>query len=113
MSKEKAIDELDALSRVRPLTTREAHCLALAIKRGETKGQKPWTLGDLDRLKRYLARGKKPAMIAILIGRTERAVWRKIYKEGLAVGKLCPDDVYTSSRIRVFDRRANRKARGR
>src|SRR6185503_19618187 len=102
---EKTFDELDALSRVRPLTDREAHCLALAIKRTEPKGQqRPWSSGDLDRLKRYLARGKKPAQIAILISRTERAVWRKIYKEGIQVGKLCPRHIYTPSRLRHSSR---------
>lgn len=105
MGREKTFDELDALSRVRPLTDREAHCLALAIKRGQSSGQqKPWTSGDMDRLKRFLSRGKKPAQIAILMSRTERAVWRKIYKEGLAVGKLCPRHIYTPSRLRHSSR---------
>lgn len=94
------IDELDALSRVRPLTPREAHCLALAIKRSGLKGQKPWTRDEISRLRRYLKRGKKPAQIAIILKRTERAVWRRMYKLGLSVGDLCPDEVFTASRRR-------------
>lgn len=93
--------ELDARSRIRPLTAREAHCLALALKRDEPrKGQKPWTRDELSRLKRLLKRGRKPAQIAPILGRTERAIWRTIYKHGLSVGDLCPAGTFTPSRKR-------------
>jgi hypothetical protein len=98
-------DALDAISRERPLTESETRRLAWAIQhraRGDnSKGQKPWTRDELSRLRRYLKRGKKPAQIAPLLGRTERAIWRKIYKEQLQVGKLCPATIFTASRLRV------------
>jgi len=100
------LEELDALSRVRPLTPEESLRLEHALNRkAEPKGQKPWTNAELRRLERLLKRGRKPAFIATILKRSERAVWRKIYKEGLQVGKLCPADVYTPSRLRVQSRR--------
>ena len=81
------LDELQAISRARPLTPRETVHLDLALRRrGQRKGQRYWTRSDINRLRRYLLRGKKPAQIAPLMNRTERAIWRKMYKLGWTVG---------------------------
>lgn len=76
------IDTLEAKSRIEPLSQGEALQLERAIIRsGECRRQRWWTRGEIRRLKRYLDRGKKPANIAPLLGRTERAVWRMIYRQ--------------------------------
>lgn len=81
--------ELDQLSRERPLTPEEVSRLQSALRRcSEPKGQKPWTEGDIDRLRRLLIRGKRPPRIAVLVGRTERAIWRMIYKQGWTVTEM-------------------------
>lgn len=68
---------LEAKSRNGSLSDHETLLLMLAIERtGFRKGQKRWLNGDVRRLHRYLLRGKKPAQIAPLMGRTERAIWR-------------------------------------
>lgn len=80
------LEMLDAISRTRPLTRREEYLLEKAIIRsGECRRQRWWTRGDVVRLRRYLIRGKKPAQIAPLMGRTERAIWRKMYLLGWTV----------------------------
>lgn len=108
IDKPATLEELDATSRLRSLTDSEARRLFWAIQRKERgdnrKGQRPWTISDMSRLKRLLKRGKKPAQIAPILGRTERAVWRKIYKERLNVGDSCPAHVFTPSRLRVQSR---------
>lgn len=76
------VQALDALSRIRPLTDAEALQLERAIIRsGEAAHQRWWTKGEIRRLKRYLERGKKPAQIAPLLNRTERSIWRMIYRQ--------------------------------
>jgi hypothetical protein len=106
MGREGNIDALVSLSRERALTRDESYRLSRALERQrEPKGQKPWTRDEISRLQRYLKRGKKPAFIAIVLKRSERAVWRKIYKEGMRVGDLCPESVFTPSRARVQSRR--------
>lgn len=76
------ISVLEAKSRARPLSDAEVLQLERAIIRsGECRRQRWWTRGEIRRLKRYLDRGKKPANIAPLLGRTERAVWRMIYRQ--------------------------------
>lgn len=101
------IEQLDALSRTRPLTQLEVIRLERALKarrerKGETKVKPhPWSRSELSRLRRYLSRGKKPAQIAPLIKRTERAIWRKMYQQGWAVGMLCPESIFTPSRHRA------------
>lgn len=80
------LEELDALSRTRPLTMLETLRLERALRRrSEPKGQKPWTRRDMDRLRRYLLRGKKPREIAPLMKRTERAIWRRMTVLGWTV----------------------------
>ena len=81
------IDELDAINRSRPLSEREISYAERAAWGG--KGQRYWSRGDIGRLKRYLDRGKKPKQIAILMKRTERAVWRMIYRQNWRV-RECP-----------------------
>lgn len=72
-----SLEQLEAKSRVHPLSDRETQLLVLAIERsGFRKGQRRWTRGDVMRLRRYLLRGKRPRQIAILMTRTERAIWR-------------------------------------
>jgi hypothetical protein len=102
---DKSLDALIAISRERALSPLESLRLERAMRRtAEPKGQKLWTSSDLRRLRAYLSRGKKPAQIAPMLGRTERAIWRKIYKEKLSVGLLCPAEIYTASRLRVQSR---------
>lgn len=80
------LEHLDALSRTRPLTQGEALRLERALRRrGEPKGQRVWTRSDISRLRRYLLRGKKPAQIAPLLNRTERAVWCRMRMLGWTV----------------------------
>lgn len=83
------LDILDGISRERPLSPAEEAQLARALRTrfGDTKsgGKWHWTRGEVGRLKRYLERGKRPAQIAPLLGRTERAIWRRIYREGWTV----------------------------
>jgi hypothetical protein len=86
------IAKLDAVNRIRPLTEQETAHLATF------KGQRWWTKGEIGRLKRYLQRGKKPAQIAPLLGRTERSVWRMIYRQGWGVRPVC--NGASSSRVR-------------
>jgi hypothetical protein len=84
---ESTFEILDAISRTRSLTQSETRRLEYEVRRNwrSTGIAKRWTAGDISRLRRYLMRGKKPAQIAILMGRTERAVWRRIYKLGWTV----------------------------
>ena len=79
------IDALTAISRTRPLTPSESRRLEEALHQSERKGQRIWTRGDDRRLLRLLERGKRPRHIAPILGRTERAVWRRMYRLGLAV----------------------------
>jgi hypothetical protein len=80
------LKHLDALSRIRPLSEAEVLQLERAIRRTTEKRENwHWTAGDVRRLREYLVRGKKPAMIAILMGRTERAIWRRMNRLGLGV----------------------------
>lgn len=80
-----SFEQLDAISRTRPLSDSETRRLYEALRHREGFGQKRWTAGEVRRLKAYLRRGKKPANIAPLLGRTERAVWRMIYRQGWTV----------------------------
>jgi hypothetical protein len=78
------IAALDTVNRTRELTIIERARLLKAVRCG-VKGQRRWLRRDRERLRRYLDRGKKPAQIAPLLGRTERAVWRMIYRQGWKV----------------------------
>jgi hypothetical protein len=91
-SSESTFEILDAISRTRSLNDAEVLRLQWAIdkdvrKNGRRNERWYWTNGDDRRLCAYLKRGKKPAQIACLMGRTERAVWRRIYRIGLGVRK--------------------------
>lgn len=80
------LEHLDALSRTRALTPSETLRLERALRRrGEPKGQRAWTRSDISRLRRYLLRGKRPAQIAPLLNRTERAIWRRMTLLGWTV----------------------------
>jgi len=83
------IEMLEELSRVRPLSSGEVRRLDKAIRsRRSADGDlqlKRWTAGDVRRLYRYLVRGKRPAQIGPMMGRTERAIWRKMYLLGWTV----------------------------
>lgn len=80
------LEQLDQLSRTRPLSQGEVLRLERALRgKLEPKGQKPWTVADKLRLRRHLLNGKKPAQIAIQMRRTERAVWRMMNKLGWTV----------------------------
>ena len=81
-----SIEALEALSRTRPLTKLESLRLERALKRfSERKGQKPWSRADVLRLHRHLLNGSKPATIAIIMNRTERAIWTKMWRMGWTV----------------------------
>lgn len=96
-------ETLDAISRTRALTPLETLRLERALRRrSEPKGQRAWTRSDVSRLRRYLERGKKPAQIAPLINRTERAIWYKMQKMGWTVAALCPEHIHTPSRLRKY-----------
>jgi hypothetical protein len=80
------LDRLDMLSRVRPLTPDEVLQLERAVRPLMRRNEVwHWTRSDDRRLARYLARGRKPKMIAILMKRTERAVWQRMMRLGLRV----------------------------
>jgi hypothetical protein len=82
-------EELDAISRTRPLTDAETERLEWALERlGERKGQqRHWTYNELCRLRSQLLNGKRPKdMPAIFPGRTERAMWRVMTILGWTVG---------------------------
>lgn len=90
---EATLEMLDALSRTRALTPRESRQLENAVRQLPHERCFPrWTAGDVARLQRYLLRGKRPKQIAILMNRTERAVWRKMYKQGWTVKALAPPE---------------------
>lgn len=79
-------EALDALSRTRPLSQAETLRLDRALRRrSEPKGQKRWTNADVRRLGRFLLRGKRPAQIAQLMNRTERAIWIMMWRQGWTV----------------------------
>ena len=80
------LEGLEALSRVRPLTDSEVRRLQWALGRRREKSENwYWTRADKLRLRRHLLNGKKPAQIAILMKRTERAIWREMNKLGWTV----------------------------
>jgi hypothetical protein len=91
MGGETALERLEALSRVRPLTDAETRRLVVELNRASRrhdrvlKGQKPWTTADLLRLRRHLLNGKKPAQIGPIMNRSERAIWRKMTLMGWTV----------------------------
>jgi hypothetical protein len=79
-------EELDKLSRSRPLSQSETLRLERALRRkGEKAGQQRWSQADLLRLRRHLLNGKKPAQISILISRSERSIWRMMSRLGWAI----------------------------
>ena len=81
-----ALEELEALSRIRPLTDEETRRLQVELSRaGVRKGQKPWTDADLLRLRAHLLNGIKPREIAAQMDRTERAIWRTMNIMGWTV----------------------------
>lgn len=82
---------LEAKSRVQPLSLAEVLQLERAIIRsGTCRRQRWWTKGEVRRLKRLLDRGKKPRHIAPILGRTERSVWRMIYRQKWTVRGMGP-----------------------
>ena len=79
-------EKLEELSRVRPLTDREAYLLERALRRSAGKRDVwYWTRADKLRLRRHLINGKKPAQIAILMSRTERSIWQQMQRLGWTV----------------------------
>lgn len=83
------VELLDALSRTRPLTDREVRSLQWALDRKGGRHERwYWSRADDYRLIRHLLRGKKPAQIAILMSRTERAVWRRLSRLGINVRRI-------------------------
>ena len=86
-----ALERLEAISRTRPLTDLETRQLVVEMNRATRrkdrvlKGQKHWSAADVLRLRAHLLRGKKPAQIAVVMNRTERAVWRMMNLLGWSV----------------------------
>ena len=94
-----ALDVLISISRTRELTASESLRLERALRGGERKGQRWWTRYDDRRLLNLLRSGKKPAQICLLIDRTERAVWRRIYKKGWTVRGAEKGSIAITARI--------------
>jgi hypothetical protein len=79
-------EQLDALSRTRPLTPLEALRLERALRGSERKNEHwYWSRADVLRLRRHLLNGKKPKEIAVMMKRTERSVWRRMNMLGWTV----------------------------
>lgn len=91
-------DELIALGRTRELSPLESRQLEEAMRHGERKGQRAWTRFDDRKLLQLLERGKKPRNIAPILGRTERAVWRRIYRNGWGVRAMPKSSIARASR---------------
>lgn len=84
------LEMLDAISRTRPLSPLEALQLERAVRRtgGSNREQWKWTRADDYRLVRHLMRGRKPRQIALLMKRSERAIWRRLSRLGINVRKI-------------------------
>lgn len=79
------IAEIEAIGRTRSLTPSESRRLEDAIRRSgdgpwgrSVKGQRPWTPKDERQLASFVLKRMKVPEIAAKIGRTERAVWKKL-----------------------------------
>lgn len=84
--KPRTFETLDALSRTRALTETETMRLERLVRRSCPRNETwHWSKGDDGRLRRYLGRGKKPKQIAILMGRTEGAIWKRMMRLRLKV----------------------------
>lgn len=89
---------LDQISRSRPLTEAESRSLQEALRRmnrdrngsGRVKRalQRPWRRADDLELVALLMSGKKPRHIAKVVSRSERAVWRRMFKLRLRVREI-------------------------
>lgn len=112
-----SLEKLEALSRVRPLTDLETLRLERAIRQRERKNETwRWSQADLLRLRRHLLNGKKPAAIAILMKRTERAIWQRMAALGWTVRDaqlwiINPTEPIERPRVVCSDRR-RRENRG-
>lgn len=87
------LEVLDALSRTRELSPLESLRLERAFRR--TSGEKfyqHWNRADDYRLIRHIIRGRKPKLVAILMKRTERAIWRRLNRLGLSVSVIARMD---------------------
>jgi hypothetical protein len=84
-----ALEELDALSRTRPLSDLETLRLERAVRRScGRREQWHWTRADDLRLFRHLLRGRKPKTIALLMKRSEQSVWTRMRRLGLNARKI-------------------------
>jgi hypothetical protein len=89
MLMERMGDKLDAISRTRPLTDAEVLRLERAVRRtAERRERWHWTRADDYRLVRHLLRGRKPAMIARMMKRSEGAIWKRMMRLGLSADKI-------------------------
>jgi hypothetical protein len=83
------LERLDAISRTRSLTPLETLRLERAVRRTSDRHERwHWTRADDYRLIRHLIRGRKPAQIAAMMDRTERAVWRRLSRLGINVRRF-------------------------
>jgi hypothetical protein len=87
------LEALEALSRIRPLTEIEVRRLERALDQAHRNGRGSsvytrWSKADDYRLIRYLIGGKKPALIAGLMNRSEWAIWRRLNRLGINVRKI-------------------------
>lgn len=79
------LEQLTQVSRERALSSAESIRLEVAIRGLSRRGErttKPWGNGDDIKLAVLLSEGFRPPQIALRLGRTERAIWRRIYKLG-------------------------------
>jgi hypothetical protein len=87
------LDDLDAISRTRSLSSSEVCRLERAVRRTAPKRARwYWTRSDDKRLTGYIKRGKKPKQIAGLMARSEQSIWTRMRRLKLSVtGKSkCP-----------------------
>lgn len=82
-------DKLDEISRTRPLTETEVMRLERAVRRtSDRREQWHWSRADDYRLVRHLLRGRKPALISLLMKRSEGAIWKRMMRLGLSADKI-------------------------
>lgn len=95
------LDQLHQVGRHRALTECESIRLEVALRRinrRQERQTKPWGNGDDITLAFLLADGIRPPQIALRLGRTERAIWRRIYKLGGQASVIAKGSIANTAR---------------
>lgn len=80
------LEELDAVSRERPLTALETMRLERAVRRTADRHERwKWSRADLLRLRAHLLAGRKPKQIAPMMKRSEESIWSIMKRLGWTV----------------------------